>query len=123
MSITKSYNKHTDTYYAYDTTYVWDEKSQKKIQKKVCIGKFDPDTGKIIPNAKRGRPSKSDLYPDHVIAEDSQILTATASASDEQITAILEEMKEIRGSFDTLLSRFKALEKKLENLQAPGSVE
>ena len=30
MTITRSYNKHTDTYYAYDTTYVWDEKTQKK---------------------------------------------------------------------------------------------
>ena len=58
MSITKSYNKHTDTYYAYDTTYVWDEASQKKVQKKVCIGQYDSKTGNVVPNARRGRPSK-----------------------------------------------------------------
>ena len=59
MSITRSYNKHTDTYYAYDTTYVWDEAAQKKIQKKRCIGKFDPETNEIIQNGKRGRPLKA----------------------------------------------------------------
>ena len=48
MSITKSYNKHTNTYYAYDTTYVLDEKTGKRVQKKVCIGQFDPETGEII---------------------------------------------------------------------------
>lgn len=56
MSITKSYNKYTDTYYAYDTTYEWDEKRQKKVQRKRCVGKFDPATGEVIPNGKVGRP-------------------------------------------------------------------
>ncbi len=52
MSITKSYNKQTDTYYAYETTYEWSDEKQKKVQRKRCIGKFDPDTGKVIPNGK-----------------------------------------------------------------------
>lgn len=56
MSITRSYNKHTNTYYAYDTTYEWDEQSQRKVQRKKCIGKYDPETGEIIPTGKRGRP-------------------------------------------------------------------
>ena len=123
MSITKSYNKHTDTYYAYDTTYIWDEKSQKKIQKKVCIGKFDPVTGQIIPNAKRGRPSRNDVQSDHVITEDSKTSSVNISASGEQIAAILDEMKDIRLSLDTLLSRFNALEQKLVDLQNSGSVD
>ena len=38
MSVTKSFNKHNNTYYAYDTRYVWDEERQKKIQQKRCIG-------------------------------------------------------------------------------------
>ncbi len=61
MSITKSYNKQTDTYYAYETTYEWSDEKQKKVQRKRCIGKFDPDTGKVIPNGKVGRPSLSKL--------------------------------------------------------------
>lgn len=52
MSITKPYNKHTNTYYAYETTYEWDDAKQKKIQRKHYIDQFDPDTGKIIPNGK-----------------------------------------------------------------------
>ena len=59
MSITKSYNKQTDTYYAYETTYEWSDEKQKKIQRKKCIGQFDPNTGKVIPNGKVGRPSIS----------------------------------------------------------------
>ena len=58
MSITRSYNKHTDTYYAYDTTYEWDEKLQKKVQHKKCIGKIDPETNEVIPTGKRGRPAR-----------------------------------------------------------------
>lgn len=30
MSITKSYNKQLDTYYAYETTYEWSDEKQKK---------------------------------------------------------------------------------------------
>ncbi len=59
MSITKSYNKHTNTYYAYETTYEWDDVRQKKVQRKHCIGQFDPDTGEIIPNRKVGRPGRT----------------------------------------------------------------
>ena len=61
MSITKSYNKKTNTYYAYETTYEWSEQQQKKIQRRHCIGKFDPITGDIIPNGKVGRPSLYNL--------------------------------------------------------------
>lgn len=63
MSITKSYNKHTNTYYAYETTYEWDDARQKKVQRKRCIGQFDPDTGEIIPNGKVGRPSRAAKTP------------------------------------------------------------
>ena len=59
MSITKSYNKHTNTYYAYKTTYEWEDTKQKKVQRKHCIGQFDPDTGEIIPNGKVGRPGRA----------------------------------------------------------------
>ncbi len=60
MSITRSYNKHTGIWYAYDTTYVWDESQKKKVQKKKCIGQFDPETGSVIPNGGRGRPRKEE---------------------------------------------------------------
>lgn len=60
MSITKSYNKQTGIYYAYETTYEWSDEKQKKVQRKRCIGQFDPQTGEVIPNGKVGRPSLAD---------------------------------------------------------------
>lgn len=57
MSISKSYNKKTGVHYAYETTYEWNEELQKKVQRRRCIGQFDPVTGEIIPNGKVGRPS------------------------------------------------------------------
>lgn len=57
MSITKSYNKQTGIYYAYETTYEWSDEKQKKVQHKRCVGQFDPETGEVIPNGKVGRPS------------------------------------------------------------------
>ena len=56
MSISKSYNKKTGVHYAYETTYEWSEELQKKVQRRHCIGQFDPETGEIIPNKKVGRP-------------------------------------------------------------------
>ena len=58
MTITKSYNKHTNTWYVYDTTYVFDEAKNKKVQKRKCIGKYDPVTDSIIETGSRGRPQK-----------------------------------------------------------------
>lgn len=57
MSITKSYNKQTGIYYAYETTYKWSDEKQKKVQHKRCIGQFNPETGEVVPNGKIGRPS------------------------------------------------------------------
>ena len=59
MSITKSYNKHTNTTYAYETSYVWNDELQRKVQKRRCIGKIDPQTDEIVPNGRRGRPQGS----------------------------------------------------------------
>lgn len=42
MSIPKSFNKHTNTRYAYETTCVFDEALGRKVQMRKCIGKFDP---------------------------------------------------------------------------------
>ena len=55
MSVAKSYNHKTGTYYAYETTYEWSDEKQKKVPVRKCIGHFDPVTGEIVPNGKRGR--------------------------------------------------------------------
>ena len=62
MSITRSYNRHNNTYYAYETEYVFDEEKQKKVAKRHCIGKFDSN-GNVIPNGRRGRCSSTPFPP------------------------------------------------------------
>ena len=98
MSITRSYNKYTDTYYAYDTTYEWDEKQQKKVQRKKCIGKFDPTTGEIIPNGRRGRPLKQ-------------------KSLQESITTIADEPKSRVQIPEEVISKAKALLSKIESIE------
>lgn len=116
MSITRSYNKHTDTYYAYDTTYVWSEEHQKKIQKKVCIGQFGKE-GNIIPNAKRGRPSREELSS---IKTDSanqiQLIDDTEEIS-HAVTEILSEIHQVEKSLSDLTLKSRELESKVIALQ------
>ncbi len=112
MSITRSYNKHTNTYYAYETTYVWDEKAQKKIQRKQCIGKIDPKTDQIIPTGKRGRPRKTDIE-----------LTSNNSSENSKYAKIVldietfsDRLHKLETSFDKLSSEFVQMNEDLESI-------
>ncbi len=96
MSITKSYNKHTNTYYAYETTYEWDDVRQKKVQRKHCIGQFDPDTGEIIPNGKVGRPGRVAKTK----TEKSQAAPARKAEQEIDIEALVSRLSKIE---ETLL--------------------
>ena len=121
MSITKSYNKHTDTYYAYDTTYVWDEKSQRKVQKKVCIGQYDPETGEVIPNAKRGRPSKQK----NISSNAQQQITANSGSENlmRELSDAIAEMDELQSSIRAADERISMLKKKMLSLCHAASEE
>ena len=118
MSITRSYNKHTDTYYAYETTYEWDDKRQKKVQRKKCIGKFDPVTGELIPNGRRGRPAKQNKVQEPVptivdapkvqnfkvdeTASKIETLCAQIESIETNISRTTEELSVIRNSLIAL---------------------
>lgn len=57
MSIILQRNKQTGTTYAYESVYRWDKEKQQSRAKRVCVGKLDPETGKIVPTrhkAKKG---------------------------------------------------------------------
>ena len=117
MSITKSYNKQTDTYYAYETTYEWSDEKQKKVQRKRCIGKFDPDTSKVIPNGKVGRPSlsrlprtsaKSDTPRNELLdisPDDIKKLTARLNKIEEALQALSVEIHDLRVEVESLPAR------------------
>ena len=117
MSITKSYNKYTDTYYAYDTTYIWSEEKQKKIQKKVCIGQYDK-AGNIIPNAKRGRPPRETLSSrkEKESTKQSHRIEGTEEIN-QAITEILSEIYQMKKSLTVLTSKSQELEGRVIALQ------
>lgn len=62
MAIVTQTDKRTGITYAYETTYYWDKEKQQSRSKRVCVGKVDPITGKIVPT--RGRAKKSGLKAD-----------------------------------------------------------
>ena len=116
MSITKSYNKQNDTYYAYETEYVYDEAKQRKVQKRRCIGKYDPVTKEIIPTAKRGRPVKKwpDSFrqgktPEHVtdneIIQGMSKLSLRLEAMESMISSLTSELKSVRSEYDEVMKR------------------
>lgn len=116
MSITKSYNKQNDTYYAYETEYVFDETKQRKVQKRRCIGKYDPVTKEIVPTAKRGRPVKkwpdspgSGEKPQHV-ADDELFLEMSRLSSrldtiESIVSSLTSELNSARSEYDEVMKR------------------
>ena len=118
MSITKSFNKHTGTYYAYETTYIWDDALQKKVQKKQCIGKFDPETNEIIPTGKRGRPSKPSAGP--AVPKDAR----PAEVADAAVSIIpaIEKLSSrlisVEGTLSSLSSEIRSLNAEIASLRA-----
>ena len=114
MSITKSYNKQTDTYYAYETTYEWSDEKQKKVQRKRCIGKFDPVTGDVIPNGKVGRPSteKQDNIsksPENIQRFDRGINPDDIKKLSDRITAIEDALRILITEIHGLIEETRAL--------------
>ena len=57
-SIIKCLNKQTGTTYVYESTSYWDPATKMPRCHRRLIGKLDPETGKVVPTGKRGRPKK-----------------------------------------------------------------
>lgn len=116
MSITKSYNKHNDTYYAYETEYVYDESKQRKVQKRRCIGKYDPLTKEIIPTSKRGRPVKKwpentgtretpEHTADNEVIRGMSKLSSRLDALESMMSSLTSELKSARSEYDEVMKR------------------
>lgn len=111
MAITRSFNKHTGKYYAYETSYEWDESKQKKVQRKKCIGQFDPITGEVIPNGRRGRPKKT-----FEEVTDSPSLQPVEQVSVE-LETLNRKIETLRNTYNTLLAEMQQVGHLIESLQ------
>lgn len=89
----------------YETTYVWDETKQKKIQKRRCIGKVDPETNQIVKNGGRGRPRAT-----------PEQLAAKQNAPDPRIEPLLERISSIEKKLTNLNEEIRLLAKNLKLL-------
>lgn len=92
MSITKSYNKQTGIYYAYETTYEWSDEKQKKVQRKRCIGQFDPETGEVIPNGKVGRPSIKASNSSRHKKDDPVSVSGKSAIANEDVSMLISRL-------------------------------
>lgn len=119
MAITKSYNKRMNTYYVYDTEYVWSEEKQKKVQKRHCIGKWDEATGKIIPTGTRGRHGSThanlagDSAPDTRDTTNTHLTTLLDYTVDE-IHIITSTLSDLASKYHSLSKLIKSSSEKLE---------
>ena len=113
MSISKSYNKKTGVYYAYETSYEWDEELQRKVQHRHCIGQFDPETGEIVPNKKVGRPGVK-AHPKAI----KQAVTGTSSSATINKKQLAGRLKKVETRLSALSDEITVLNNELAAIRA-----
>lgn len=108
MAIVRSYNKHTGVCYAYDVQYVWDDKAQKKVPVRKCIGKFDPITNEIIPNGKRG-PKPVELNDTTTSLAKSSVINNSNSNNDvsELVSVVSDGFSHLNNTLDKIMDYLK----------------
>ncbi|MBQ8160341.1 MAG: hypothetical protein IJ083_06270 [Clostridia bacterium] len=117
MSITKSYNRKTDTYYVYETTYVWDEEKQKKVQKRRCIGKLDEKTNTIMPTGQRGQPREKAIKP----AEEAPLESRALHPLDQE--AFVQYLKTTEASIMALQAAILEMRQNMEKLSKAFEIQ
>ncbi len=122
MSITRSYNKHTGIWYAYDTTYTWDEAQNKKVQQKKCIGQFDPETGEVIPNGGRGRPRKKNSAEESTTTIEAPPANVDIDAMQEAMKGISSRLSDIEKMYRNLEEAVNALGKDISRLREQSKI-
>ena len=91
--------------------------------RKKCIGKYDPETGEVIPTGRRGRPVKQTIVPKPMQNADyasekhraeleealsvAKSLYAKIESIETMISKAAKELDELRDSADTLIQRLR----------------
>jgi len=119
MTITKSYNRQNGVYYAYETTYEWSEEKQKKVQRKHCIGQFDPITGDVVPNGKIGRPSLFEQNKGQ--AKKEVTLRKEPAIKDENVKKIVKKLSRLEDTTRSLLDEIHDLTQEVNALSQSKS--
>ena len=59
MARIEHYDKRVGITYVYESESYYDSEKHQSRSKRKLIGKIDPETGKMVPTGKKGRPSKN----------------------------------------------------------------
>lgn len=66
-------NKMNGTTYVYENVSTWNKETQQCDTKRKCVGKLDPESGKVVPTGKRGKGKGQTAYA-NVRCEGSRLL-------------------------------------------------
>ena len=98
-------NKSSGVTYIYEARSIWNPKKQRSEQKRVYIGKKDPETGDLIPNKTYYK-----LYGDESVSEASDVKSSKPfeimSSHDYGNIAIMQHAADDTGLTDTLKECF-----------------
>ena len=104
MAIVYCYNKSRNVTYVYESVSYWDKEKKQPRSSRKLIGKLDPDTGKVVPTAKRNRSDytmNAQNSPDNSVTTDYKVLYENC----------LSELTDLRLQLDALKAQNRLLSK------------
>jgi len=103
MAITYNKDKRSGKTYAYETSYVWDKEKKQSRSKRTLIGRFDEETGKIVPTDGRGKKRS----PGYVPTEDEHQMSKSVKELKSEVIHLLEENSVLKKQIEELKSKRK----------------
>ena len=99
MGIIYQHDKRSGITYAYESQAVWDKEKKMSRARRTLIGRFDTETGEIVPTdgrCKPGRAGKGDEEEaDYKVLYEK--LLKKSAAQETLINALKKELTELKG--------------------------
>lgn len=114
MAQIQHYDKRVGITYVYESESYYDSEKKQSRSKRKLIGKIDPETGKIVPTGKRGRPSKhttseADETDCRKLYSDIQNELAKAEARIKALQFDLEKQRQIASRYKERIQEISVL--------------
>jgi len=114
-SIVYQKDSRSGSTYAYSSTSFRDPQTGRPRTKKEYLGRVDPETGKIVPKARKGRRNRTKLGEPATRVNEAELLLALRYRDDE--LERLEAEVERLSAFSDDADRLQALEREVEQLR------
>ena len=125
MSIVKSYSNQNHTTYFYEQDYKWNPATKRPEGKRKLIGKLDPETGKMIPTGRPGRPRKekvTETSSSKEMKDDERLKKLTDQVNDltRRNQELFEENRRLKKVNKDYEKRFATIAKAVSSLESVG---